>query len=172
MAAILGQERPATGLGNRRVAPFNRLEAHRRPPGRRARPVGVSMLWRAALRGPGEVRAQPAAGRIAIRKRHRGARIASHAREDRLISGSKVKHSWCPLWQVISSHTARHAAATLLQQVSRNNKALAKLVPGHAEVDVNDRYAKDKARLLAPAVPEAWQEIFGDWYDSAPHDEA
>ena len=87
--------------------------------------------------------------------------------DDRLISGGKVKHHWRPLWQIISSHTARHTAATLLKQVS-NNKALAKLVLGHAEEDVTDRYAKDKARLLAPAVLEAWQEILGDWYDSVP----
>ncbi|UYZ58029.1 phage integrase SAM-like domain-containing protein [Hymenobacter latericus] len=88
--------------------------------------------------------------------------------DDRLITGGKVVHNWRPIWQVISTHTARHTAATLLKQVSNGNKALAKLVLGHAEEDVTDRYAKDKARLLAPAVLDAWQKILGDWYDRVP----
>jgi hypothetical protein len=71
----------------------------------------------------------------------------------------KVMHNWRPIWQGIGTHTARHTAGTLLRQVSSGNKALAKLVLGHAEEDVTDRYAKDKARLLAPAVLDAWQKI-------------
>ncbi|WP_133256972.1 tyrosine-type recombinase/integrase [Hymenobacter edaphi] len=90
--------------------------------------------------------------------------------DDRLITGGKVKHNWRPVHQVISSHTARHTAATLLKQASQNNKALAKLVLGHADQDVTDRYAKDKARLLAPAVLDAWKVILGDWYDQVPVD--
>ena len=39
---------------------------------------------------------------------------------------------------------------------------------GHAEEDVTDRYAKDKARLLAPAVLDAWRKILGEWYDGEP----
>lgn len=89
--------------------------------------------------------------------------------DDRLISGGKVKHNWRPVHQVISSHTARHTAATLLKQASQN-KALAKLVLGHADQDVTDRYAKDKARLLAPAVLDAWKAILAEWYDQAPTD--
>ncbi|WP_223653191.1 phage integrase SAM-like domain-containing protein [Hymenobacter psoromatis] len=88
--------------------------------------------------------------------------------DDRLITGGKVVHNWRPIWQVIGTHTARHTAGTLLKQVSSGNKALAKLVLGHAEEDVTDRYAKDKARLLAPAVLDAWQKILGEWYDSEP----
>jgi integrase len=88
--------------------------------------------------------------------------------DDRLISGGKVKHNWRPLWQVISSHTARHTAATLLKQISKNNNALVKLVLDHAEEAVSDRYAKDKVRLLTPAVLEAWKEILGPWYTALP----
>ena len=88
--------------------------------------------------------------------------------DDRLITGGKVVHNWRPVHQVIGTHTARHTAGTLLKQVSGGNKALAKLVLGHAEEDVTDRYAKDKARLLAPAVLEAWQAILGEWYDWEP----
>ena len=66
--------------------------------------------------------------------------------DDRLITGGKVVHNWRPIWQVIGTHTARHTAGTLLKQVSDGNKAVAKLVLGHAEEDVTDRYAKDKAR--------------------------
>ena len=88
--------------------------------------------------------------------------------DDRLITGGKVVHNWRPIWQVIGTHTARHTAGTLLKQVSSGNKALAKLVLGHAEEDVTDRYAKDKARLLAPAVLDAWQKILGEWYDREP----
>ncbi|HEX8429294.1 hypothetical protein [Hymenobacter sp.] len=88
--------------------------------------------------------------------------------DDRLITGGKVVHNWRPIWQVISTHTARHTAGTLLKQVSNGNKALAKLVLGHADEDVTDRYAKDKARLLAPAVLDAWQKILGKWYDREP----
>ena len=88
--------------------------------------------------------------------------------DDRLITGGKVVHNWRPIWQVISTHTARHTAGTLLKQVSNGNKALAKLVLGHADEDVTDRYAKDKARLLAPAVLNAWQTILGEWYDGEP----
>ncbi|TGE21550.1 hypothetical protein E5K00_14800 [Hymenobacter aquaticus] len=88
--------------------------------------------------------------------------------DDRLITGGKVVHNWRPIWQVISTHTARHTAATLLKQVSNGNKALARLVLGHAEEDVTDRYAKDKARLLAPAVLDAWQKILGEWFDGEP----
>ena len=88
--------------------------------------------------------------------------------DDRLITGGKVVHNWRPIWQVISTHTARHTAGTLLKQVSNGNKALAKLVLGHADEDVTDRYAKDKARLLAPAVLDAWRKILGEWYDGVP----
>ncbi len=88
--------------------------------------------------------------------------------DDRLITGGKVVHNWRPIHQVISTHTARHTAGTLLKQVSNGNKALAKLVLGHADEDVTDRYAKDKARLLAPAVLGAWQEILGEFYDKLP----
>ena len=77
-------------------------------------------------------------------------------------------HSWRPIWQVVGTHTARHTAGTLLKQVSNGNKALAKLVLGHAEEDVTDRYAKDKARLLALAVLDAWRAVLGDWYDREP----
>ena len=58
---------------------------------------------------------------------------------DRLINGGKVKHHWQPLWQGISSHMARHMATTLLRQISKNNKALAKRVFGHAEEVATDR---------------------------------
>ena len=44
----------------------------------------------------------------------------------------------------------------------------AQMVLGHADEDVTDRYAKDKARLLAPAVLDAWQKILGKWYDGVP----
>ncbi|MCI1188711.1 phage integrase SAM-like domain-containing protein [Hymenobacter sp. DH14] len=88
--------------------------------------------------------------------------------DDRLITGGKVVHNWRPIHQVIGTHTARHTAGTLLKQVSGGNKALAKMVLGHADEDVTDRYAKDKARLLAPAVLEAWQKILGEWYDGVP----
>ena len=88
--------------------------------------------------------------------------------DDRLITGGKVVHNWRPIWQVISTHTARHTAGTLLKQVSNGNKALAKLVLGHADEDVTDRYAKDKARLLAPAVLDAWRAVLGEWYDGEP----
>lgn len=88
--------------------------------------------------------------------------------DDRLITGGKVVHNWRPIWQVIGTHTARHTAGTLLKQVSNGNKALAKLVLGHAEEDVTDRYAKDKARLLAPAVLDAWRKVLGEWYDREP----
>ena len=88
--------------------------------------------------------------------------------DDRLITGGKVVHNWRPIHQVIGTHTARHTAGTLLKQVSNGNKALSKLVLGHADEDVTDRYAKDKAQLLAPAVLEAWQKILGEWYDGEP----
>lgn len=88
--------------------------------------------------------------------------------DDRLITGGKVVHNWRPICEVISTHTARHTAGTLLKQVSNGNKALAKLVLGHAEEDVTDRYAKDKARLLAPAVLDAWRVVLGEWYDGEP----
>jgi len=98
------------------------------------------------------------------------AREAGLGREwdDRLITGGKVIHNWRPIHEVISTHTARHTAGTLLKQVSNGNKALAKLVLGHAEEDVTDRYAKDKAQLLAPAILNAWQSVLGEWFDGVP----
>lgn len=33
---------------------------------------------------------------------------------------------------------------------------------------MTDRYTKDKARLLAPAVLDVWQKILGEWYDRKP----
>lgn len=60
------------------------------------------------------------------------------------------------------------SAGTLLKQMSNGNKALAKLVLGHADEDVTDRYAKDKAQLLAPAVLDAWRAVLGEWYDGEP----
>ncbi|HEX8327993.1 MAG TPA: hypothetical protein VF629_10670 [Hymenobacter sp.] len=88
--------------------------------------------------------------------------------DDRLITGGKVVHNWRPIYQVIGTHTARHTAGTLLKQVSNGNKGLARLVLGHAEEDVTDRYAKDKARLLAPEVLKAWEKILGEWYNGEP----
>ena len=88
--------------------------------------------------------------------------------DDRLITGGKVVHHWRPIHQVIGTHTARDTAGTLLKQVSNGNKALAKLVLGHADEDVTDRYAKDKARLPAPAVLDAWQAVLGEWFDGEP----
>ncbi|RTQ45833.1 hypothetical protein EJV47_23675 [Hymenobacter gummosus] len=98
------------------------------------------------------------------------AREAGLSREwdDRLITGGKVVHNWRPIHEVISTHTARHTAGTLLKQVSNGNKALAKLVLGHAEEDVTDRYAKDKAQQLAPAILEAWRGVLGEWFDGVP----
>jgi site-specific recombinase XerD len=87
--------------------------------------------------------------------------------DDRRITGGKVIHHWRPVHQVIGTHTARHTAATLLKQVS-GNKLLARLVLGHADEDVTDRYAKDKARLLAPQLLEAWHKVLGEWYDGQP----
>ena len=98
------------------------------------------------------------------------AREAGLTREwdDRLITGGKVVHNWRPIYEVISTHTARHTAGTLLKQVSNGNKALAKLVLGHAEEDVTDRYAKDKAQQLAPAILDAWRVVLGEWVDGVP----
>ena len=94
------------------------------------------------------------------------AREAGLTREwdDRLITGGKVVHNWRPLYEVISTHTARHTGGTLVKQVSQR-KALAKLVLGHAEEDVTDRYAKDKAQQLASAILDAWRVVLGEWFD-------
>ncbi|QJX46456.1 hypothetical protein HMJ29_05705 [Hymenobacter taeanensis] len=85
-----------------------------------------------------------------------------HECDDRLIMGGKMVCNWRPIWQVISTHTARHTAGALLKQVSNGTKALAKLVLGHADEDVTDRYAKDNARLLAAPVLDAWRKILGE----------
>ena len=97
------------------------------------------------------------------------ARLAGLNREfdDRLISGGKAISHWRPVWQVISTHTARHTAATLIKQAGKQ-KELAKLLLGHADEDVTDRYAKDKARELGPALLAAWCKVLGEWYDKAP----
>ncbi|MGI4869713.1 MAG: hypothetical protein ACRYFX_00895 [Janthinobacterium lividum] len=96
------------------------------------------------------------------------ARLAGLTREfdERTISGGKVISKWRPVWQVIASHTARHTGATLIKQASGGNKALAKLLLGHADEDVTDVYAKDHARQLAPALLEAWEKVLGQWYDA------
>jgi integrase len=39
--------------------------------------------------------------------------------DDRLITGGRVVHNWRPIWQVISTHTARHTAGTLLKGEQR-----------------------------------------------------
>ncbi|MGI4874264.1 MAG: hypothetical protein ACRYFX_24155 [Janthinobacterium lividum] len=72
--------------------------------------------------------------------------------DERTLSGGKVLSSWRPVWQAIGTHTARHTEDTLIKQASGSNKALAKLLLGHADEDVTDRYAKDHARQLAPAL--------------------
>lgn len=75
---------------------------------------------------------------------------------------------WCTTGDLSGRSSVPTRRGTLLKQVSNGNKALAKLVLGHAEEDVTDRYAKDKARLLAPAVLVAWQKILGEWFDGEP----
>ena len=96
------------------------------------------------------------------------ARLAGLAREfdERTISGGKVISKWRPLWQLISTHTARHTGATLIKQVSGGNKSLAKLLLGHADEDGTDVYAKDKARELAPALLAAWEKVLGHWRET------
>jgi hypothetical protein len=36
---------------------------------------------------------------------------------------------------------------------------------GHAKKGMTDRYAKDRAWLLVPAVLNAWQKILAKWFD-------
>lgn len=61
-----------------------------------------------------------------------------------------------PLWQVITTHTARHTGADMVMLGSGGNSDLKEKALGHAAV-----YGHDALERYGPALLEAWQNVLG-----------
>lgn len=68
------------------------------------------------------------------------------------ISGGRATDNYQPVYELISTHTARHTCAELLTEGADDDKGVARFVLGHVEPSVTEIYAKTKARRMAPKV--------------------
>ncbi|MET4106064.1 hypothetical protein [Hymenobacter sp. UYP22] len=87
---------------------------------------------------------------------------------DAKIVNGKAQNDYRPMWHLISTHTARHTAGSLLLEFSKGDKSLSSFLLGHAQSSTTDIYAKDKARRVAGPLMEAWKAILGPYYDARP----
>nr|GFC06474.1 hypothetical protein [Tanacetum cinerariifolium] len=61
-----------------------------------------------------------------------------------------------PLWQVITTHTARHTGADMVMLGSGGNSDLKEKALGHAKV-----YGHDALERYAPLLLHAWEAVLG-----------
>lgn len=72
----------------------------------------------------------------------------------------KVKHeAVLPVWDALTTHSARHTGATLLTWASDGDQTLKELALGHVSDSV---YGSDTVERYGPRLLEAWQKIFTD----------
>jgi len=65
-----------------------------------------------------------------------------------------------PLWQVITTHTARHTGAALLVLGSEGDQTLKEIALGHVSASV---YGYDTLERYGPRLLEAWEVALGTW---------
>jgi integrase len=68
-----------------------------------------------------------------------------------------------PLWQVVTTHTARHTGVDMIMLGSGGDTNLKEKALGHAEV-----YGHDALERYGPALLEAWKTVLGAKVENAP----
>jgi integrase len=76
------------------------------------------------------------------------------------FSGKKRDEQVQPLWQVLTTHTARHTGAALLVLGSEGDQTLKEIALGHVSASV---YGYDTLERYGPRLLEAWQVGLGEW---------
>ncbi|MGI4835962.1 MAG: hypothetical protein ACRYFK_21115 [Janthinobacterium lividum] len=76
------------------------------------------------------------------------------------FSGKQRVEQVQPLWQVLTTHTARHTGAALLVLVSEGDQTLKEIALGHVSASV---YGYDTLERYGPRLLEAWQVGLGEW---------
>ena len=72
----------------------------------------------------------------------------------------KVKHEAVqPVWEALTTHSARHTGATLLTWASDGDQTLKELALGHVSDSV---YGSDTVERYGPRLLVAWQKVLGD----------
>ena len=89
------------------------------------------------------------------------AKAAGLTREVVVVAFSgKTKHeAVLPVWDALTTHSARHTGATLLTWASDGDQALKELALGHVSDSV---YGSDTVERYGPRLLDAWQKILGD----------
>jgi integrase len=87
------------------------------------------------------------------------AKVAGLTREVVTVAFSgKTKHeAVLPIWDAITTHSARHTGATLLTWASDGDQALKELALGHVSDSV---YGSDTVERYGPRLLAAWQKVF------------
>lgn len=76
------------------------------------------------------------------------------------FSGKQRTEQVLPLWQVLTTHTARHTGAALLVLGSEGDQTLKEIALGHVSASV---YGYDTLERYGPRMLEAWQVGLGEW---------
>lgn len=74
------------------------------------------------------------------------------------FSGKTRTEQVQPLWQVITTHTARHTGAALLVLGSEGDQTLKEIALGHVSASV---YGYDTLARYGPRLLEAWEVALG-----------
>jgi integrase len=80
----------------------------------------------------------------------------------RFVNGVPIEEV-LPLWQVVTTHTARHTGADMLMLGSGGNEDLKEKALGHAAV-----YGHDALERYGPALLQAWANVLGATAENAP----
>jgi integrase len=81
------------------------------------------------------------------------------------FSGKTKHEAVLPVWDALTTHSARHTGATLLTWASDGDQTLKELALGHVS---NSVYGSDSVERYGPRLLEAWQKILGDEQEPAP----
>ncbi|MGI4867489.1 MAG: hypothetical protein ACRYFZ_26455 [Janthinobacterium lividum] len=89
------------------------------------------------------------------------AEVAGLTREVVTVAFSgKTKHeAVLPIWDALTTHSARHTGATLLTWASDGDQTLKELALGHVTDSV---YGSDTVERYGPLLLDAWQKILAD----------
>ena len=91
----------------------------------------------------------------------RAAELAGLTREHVSVAFSgKTKHeAVLPVWEALTTHTARHTGATLLVWATDGDQTIKECALGHVSESV---YGSDSVERYGPRLLEAWQKILTD----------
>jgi integrase len=75
-----------------------------------------------------------------------------------IFAGKLRREEVHPLWQVLTTHTARHTGAALLVTGSKGAQTLKEIALGHTSASV---YGYDTLERYGPKLLDAWQAVLG-----------